>query len=64
MTWEDVITEANKAIEQLQIFIAEDAKNDKFYQEKLAAMMYIKQEALIQQNRTIQATLGKIGQEV
>lgn len=61
MTWEDVITEANKGIEQLYTFMAEDPTNADKYDYKLALLQWYKQESIRQQNRMIQDTLDKIG---
>jgi hypothetical protein len=60
MTWDYVINEANKAIAQLQTFIVEDSANSSFYQEKLAAVTIIRQDAINQQEEAIHATLDKV----
>ena len=60
MTWEDVISEANKGIEQLHTFMAEDPTNADKYDHNLAVLQWYKQEAIKKQNETIQLTLGKI----
>jgi len=60
MTWDYVINEANKAIKQLQTFIVEDPLNSSFYQEKIAAVTLIRQEAIDQQEEIIYETLDKV----
>ncbi len=62
MTWEYVITEADKGIKQLSDFIEEDLKNADKYEYKMAILQWYKSEAIKQQNSTIHATLEKIGQ--
>lgn len=63
MTWEDVITEASKGIEQIQTFMAEDPANADKYDYKLAILQWYKQEAIRQQNRMIHTTLNRAWQK-
>jgi hypothetical protein len=60
MTWEDIIQECNKGIEQLQTFIAENPANADKYDEKLAILQCFKQSALKEQNAAIQAALDQV----
>lgn len=63
MTWQYIITECNKGMEQLYTFTAEDPANRDKYDHNLAVLQWYKQEAIKKQNETIQHTLGKIEQK-
>jgi hypothetical protein len=63
MTWEDIIQDCNKGIEQLQTFIVENPANADKYDEKLAILECFKQSALREQNATIQSALDQVAED-